>query len=87
MTKQVNWNEGDGAITLAYNGDGDGTVSVSSDANEELDRAQTVTVKNDRFGLASEVLVKQEGQREPYECDGGGDYECVDGMIYGLLKQ
>lgn len=87
MTKQVNWKDGEGAITLAYDGEGDGIVTVTSDTNEELDREQTVTVKNDRFGLVSEVIVKQEGQREPYECDGGGDYECVDGMIYGLLKQ
>lgn len=84
MTTQVNWNEGDGAITLAYNGDGDGTVSVSSDANEELDRAQTVTVKNERFGISRDVLIKQEGQREAYECT-DGDYECTDG-IYGIIK-
>lgn len=86
MTKQVNWNEGEGAITLTYNGEGDGIVAVTSDTNELLDRQQTITVKNERFGLSREVLVKQEGRREPYECADGEYYECTDG-IYGLLKQ
>lgn len=85
MTKSVNWNEGEGTITLAYNGEGDGTISVTSSRNEQLDRQQTLTVRNTRFGISRSITVKQVGLREPYECVGDGNYECTDG-VYGLLK-
>lgn len=45
-TKVVPWNVGNGNITLSYNGEGDGTISVSSDINNlNAVRSQQVTVQ------------------------------------------
>ena len=45
-TKQIAWNTGNGNITLTYQGQGDGTISVQSDANNlGSARSQVITVE------------------------------------------
>ena len=57
-TKVVPWNVGNGNITLSYNGEGDGTISVSSDINNlDAEREQTIEITG--AGLIRSVTVKQ----------------------------
>lgn len=57
-TKVVPWNVGNGNITLSYNGEGDGTISVSSDINN-LDSEREQTIEITGAGLIRSVTVKQ----------------------------
>ena len=43
-TKQIAWNTGSGNITLTYQGQGDGPVTVQSDANDDAERSQVITI-------------------------------------------
>ena len=88
MTHNVPWNNGDGQIALSYTGEGNASVSVSSERNEGLDREQTLHVSTTGGDASADVTVRQNGMREPYECADSDDvYECADGDIYGAIKQ
>lgn len=84
-TKSINWNKGGGAITVTYNGDGDGTISFSSVVNEGCDRTQSVTVSNN-YGNSVVVTITQIGLREPFLCS-DGEFLCSDGDTFNVLKQ
>ena len=60
-TKSVTWNDGSGDyITLTYAGQGDGTISVVSDANNGSARSQTITIQTTKGGLVTKnVTVSQ----------------------------
>lgn len=59
MTKQIPWNTGDGNITLTYNGQGNDSVIVDSDINDDEDsREQILTFSGG--GIARQVTVIQE---------------------------
>lgn len=60
----IPWATGGGGITLSYTGEGDGTVTVSSTANEGKDRAYEVTVSAGGGITARSVTVTQTGLRE-----------------------
>ena len=82
MVQERQWPDGE-AITLSYDGSGDGPLVVSSAANDSLDRSMTFAVTD---GVNNETLVvSQPGLREEYECRDGENYECADGK-YGVLK-
>lgn len=54
------WNNGTGYITINYNGEGNETVSVSSDENNLYDeRQQIVRFKTTNNAIERELLVKQ----------------------------
>lgn len=64
-TKTVAWNSGSGVITLTYTGQGNGSVSVKSDANESFDaRSQNLNIVTTGGSpeKAVQVLVKQAGK-------------------------
>lgn len=44
-TKVIAWDTGSGNITLTYQGQGDGAISIQSDANEGNARSQVITVE------------------------------------------
>lgn len=66
-TKSIAWSVGTGNITLSYSGQGDDTVSVSSDPNNlYYDRSQTVTFSTTAGSptVTKQVTINQ-GMREP----------------------
>ena len=61
-TSTVAWKTGSGYITLTYNGQGDGSVSVASDANDmDTVREQYITVEtsNGSPRRSISVLIRQ----------------------------
>ena len=57
------WQDGNGVITISpSSGTGDGTISVSSEANDGIDRERTITVN--AGGISQTVKVIQAGLRE-----------------------
>lgn len=64
-TKSIAWTTGSGNITLTYSGQGDDTVTVSSDENNlYVDRSQTLTFSATGYAITRQVTVTQ-GMREP----------------------
>lgn len=56
-TKIIAWNTGDGNITLTYVGQGNGTITVQSDANNlGSARSQNITVRTSAGGLVTKNL-------------------------------
>lgn len=78
------WNDG-GSLSVAYEGDGDGSAVFSSDSYEGIDRTQIVTFKGG--GLAIERTVRQEGTRQPFGLAGGGIFRLAGGGRFGVLKE
>ena len=87
METKIKWNEGDGAITATYEGGGNGSVSVSSDVNEDIDRQQFISVKTTKGAEPKEqkVAVTQLGMRETFEVT-DGFFELSDGANFNVLK-
>lgn len=64
-TKSIAWNTGTGNITLTYTGQGDDTVTVSSDPNDVYEgRSQTITFSTLDNAITRQVTVTQT-MREP----------------------
>lgn len=59
MVITKNWETGGGAVTITYDGDGDGTISVSSDINPGAPRQMVLAVSND-YGQSVDLTVKQD---------------------------
>lgn len=60
MRKTIPWNTGSGNIILDYTGEGDDTVSVSSDANDlKQERSQVLTFKTSGNEVTRQVTVVQ----------------------------
>ena len=59
MEKKIPWNSGDGSITLTYTGQGNGTISVSSDENFGDARQQSITIKTADGKVKKTVTIKQ----------------------------
>lgn len=79
------WPDGEGSLSIAYTGDGDGAISFSSPLNEGCDRSLDVIVANN-FGNSVTVHVTQIGFREPFLCS-DGNFLCSDGGTFNVLKQ
>lgn len=58
-TKQIAWNTGSGNITLTYQGQGDGTISIQSDANNGSARSQVITVETVGGAITKNLTVSQ----------------------------
>ena len=53
-TKSIAWQTGSGSITLTYQGQGDGTISLQSDTNNlGSARSQTITIQTTKGGLVT----------------------------------
>lgn len=86
-TTKLKWNEGDGYITATYNGSGNGSVSISSDINEGIDRQLTISVKTTQGAnqKTKSVVVLQYGLREVLDASDGG-FVLADGGTYNVKK-
>lgn len=84
-TKTIQWLEGDGAITATYNGSGDGAITIISDANEGIDREQTINVSTTDGNKSVDILVQQTGLREAFMAS-DGDFILADGGTFNVLK-
>ena len=59
-TKSIAWNTGSGNITLTYQGQGDGTITVQSDPNSlGTSRSQTITVETVGGAITKNLTVSQ----------------------------
>jgi hypothetical protein len=76
------WNDG-GSLSVAYEGDGDGSAVFSSDTNEGIDREMEVLFVGGGASLSRKV--RQEGMREIFR---GFDEDFVpaDGGTFNSLK-
>ena len=87
METKIKWNEGEGYITATYEGSGNGSASISSDANEGIDREQAITVET-TYGnepKSESIQVTQLGLREVFESSDGG-FVLADGGTFNVLK-
>ena len=81
------WNDG-GSLSVAYEGDGDGSAVFSSDVAEGLDREMIVVFRDGGRTVAVERKVKQAGMREVFTgyderfitADGGTFNSIKDGL-------
>lgn len=87
METKIKWNEGDGYITATYEGSGNGSVAVSSDINEGIDREQSITVETTAGAnkKSESISVLQEGLREIFE-PSDGLFVLADGGTFNVLK-
>lgn len=78
------WNDG-GSLSVAYEGDGDGSAIFSSDVAEGLDREMIVVFRDGGKTVAIERKVTQVGMREIFR---GNDEDFVpaDGGTFNSLK-
>lgn len=78
------WNDG-GSLSVAYEGDGDGSAVFSSDVAEGLDREMIVVFRDGGRTVAVERKVLQVGMREMF-VPNDGDFILADGGTYNVLK-
>jgi hypothetical protein len=78
------WNDG-GSLSVAYEGDGDGSAVFSSDVAEGLDREMIVVFRDGRRTVAVERKVLQVGMREIFR---GSDEDFIpaDGGTFNSIK-
>lgn len=90
METKIQWNEGDGAITATYNGSGDGSVTITSDINEGIDREQSITVSTTQGEnpKSASVSIVQIGLREifistdeVFVLSDGGTFNVIKGGV------
>lgn len=78
------WSDGE-SLTVAYDGDGDGLATFTSDVNESIDREMAVSfVDSDRRVVVSR-RVAQEGMREVLRFT-DGVFRLSDGGTFNVLK-
>ena len=78
------WNDG-GSLSVAYEGDGDGSAVFSSDVAEGLDREMIVVFRDSGNTVTVERKVLQVGMREMF-VPSDGDFILADGGTYNVLK-
>lgn len=68
-TKQIAWTTGSGYITLTYNGQGNGTITVSSDDNTGVAREQIITIETTAGTpvVTKNITIRQEAYVPPIQ--------------------
>lgn len=87
VEKKIKWNEGEGYITAAYEGSGNGSASISSDTNEGIDREQSIKVETTAGDepKRENILIKQVGLREVFTPK-DGKFVLANGGTFNVLK-
>ena len=88
-TKSIAWQTGTGNITLTYSGQGNDTVSVSSDPNDVYeDRSQTITFSTTVGSptITRQVTVNQ-GMKEPNLVTKDGHWIVTKNDKYVIIKE
>lgn len=78
------WNDG-GSLSVAYDGDRDGSAVFSSEQNEGIDREMSVAFVDASRQVNVARTVKQIGMREPFVA-ADGDFILADGGTFNVLK-
>lgn len=78
------WNDG-GSLSVAYDGDRDGSAVFSSTTAEGLDREMTVTFADKTRAVVFEKTVRQFGMREVFN-GSDGEFLLSDGNTLNALK-
>jgi hypothetical protein len=78
------WNDG-GSLSVAYEGDGDGSAVFSSDVAEGLDREMIVVFRDGGRTVAVERKVLQVGMREMF-VPNDGEFVPIEGGSFNVLK-
>lgn len=78
------WSDGE-LLTVTHDGDRDGSVTFTSDANESLDREMVVTYVDKDRKVSVAQMVKQVGLREVFNAS-DGDFILADGGTFNVLK-
>jgi hypothetical protein len=86
-TALIPWQTGDGNIAVNFTGAGNDSPTVQSDANEGLDREQTISWQTTDGTPQRNVsmTVRQSGLREVFNASDGG-FLLVDGGSFNVLK-
>lgn len=79
------WNDGAGSLTVAYDGDRDGSSVFSSDINEGIDREIVVSFADKDRTVVVDRTVKQIGLREVFNVADGA-FILADGGTFNVLK-
>ena len=79
------WNDGAGSLTVAYDGDRDGSSVFSSDINEGIDREIGVSFVDKDRTVVVDRTVKQIGLREVFNAADGA-FILADGGTFNVLK-
>lgn len=82
MEKIIGWNTGDGNIIFTYTGQGNGTISVSSDENFGDARQQTITVKTADGKVKKTVTVRQAATALNFKTKDGMFVKTKDGYYF-----
>lgn len=78
------WNDG-GLLSVAYDGDRDGSAVFSSHQDEGLDREMKVSFVDRTRTVVVERTVRQDGMREMF-VPSDGDFLLADGGTFNVLK-
>lgn len=78
------WESG-GSLSVAYDGDGDGSAVFSSDKAEGLDRELSVTFVDKAKSVVVERAVRQQGMRDVFKAK-DGDFILADGGTFNVMK-
>ncbi len=81
---QKQWNDGE-LLTVAYDGDRDGSAIFTSDENESIDREMAVSFVDKSRAVVVERTIKQIGLREVF-LPSDGDFILADGGTFNVLK-
>lgn len=79
------WNDGE-LLTVAYNGDRDGSATFTSDENESIDREISVAFVDMSRSVIVERTVRQIGLREVLNAS-DGLLMTSDGQTLNVLKE
>lgn len=82
-TKVKNWATGDGSVTLTYNGQDNGTITVESDMNT-LDAIRSMTVKVKSGSITRNVTVNQNACPVNFRVKDGGLMKTSDGGWFAV---
>lgn len=83
---KIKWEEGEGYITIVYDGKGNSTASVTSDINVGIDRAQSVVLEATNKAASATVTIEQEGMREIFK-PANGEFVIANGGTFNVLKK
>ena len=86
---RIKWDEGDGDIVATCPGRGNGPIVFTTDGpNEGIDRQQSLTIETTEGENKEvvEILVSQEGMREPFLVD-DEQFFTSEGEMFNTLKQ
>ena len=87
-TKVIPWNTGTGNITLAYTGQGNDTVTVSSDPNDVYEnRSQKVTFKTSNNEVSKQVTVVQDMKHPNFKTADGFWFLTADNKYFNVKDE